>query len=71
VDGPNKYTDPTLLSLLLRGQWASINWPRPTVCEIVQHDNRLAGCPINARMVEHMRMSLHGAMRFAASMLRF
>jgi hypothetical protein len=71
VDGPNKYTDLTLLSLQLRGEWVSIKWPRPIVSEIVRHDYRSAGCLINARMVEHMRMPLHGAMRFAASMLHF
>jgi hypothetical protein len=48
VDGPNKYTDLTLLSLQLRGEWVSIKWPRPTVSEIVQHDYRSAGCLINA-----------------------
>jgi hypothetical protein len=66
---PKQIHRPPLLSLLLRGQWASINWPRPIVSEIDRH--RSAGCLINARMVEHMRMPLHGAMRFAASMLRF
>jgi hypothetical protein len=68
---PKQIHRPPLLSLLLRGQWASINWPRPTVSEIVRHDYRSAGCLINARMVEHMRMPLHGAMRFAASMPSF
>lgn len=52
VDGPTKYTDPALPSLLLRSQWASINWPRPTVSEIVQHECWVSD---QRRMVEHMR----------------